>query len=94
LKYRAALRQIKLVTEASDVIYQIYMVLKLIGKQTNQLTYSWARFITLVDSLLAKLLDTVKQDKLRAIRAEDEAQDIEVEIDNNFFKKRLVPLIH
>ena len=32
LQYRAALRSIKLITEASDVIYQIYMVLKLIGK--------------------------------------------------------------
>lgn len=32
MKYRAALKKVKLVTEASDVIFQMYLVLKLVGK--------------------------------------------------------------
>lgn len=44
-KYRHILKRVKLVTEASDVLFQMYLVLKQVGKQTNVVTYSWQRYL-------------------------------------------------
>lgn len=56
MKYRTALKKVRLVTEASDVIFQMYLVLKLVGKQTNSVTYSWSQFTKIIDSILDKLI--------------------------------------
>ena len=82
-------------TEASDVIFSMYLVLKFVGKQTNSVTYSWSRFIEIVSTVLAKLLEKMK---LQAVKAQDKNDDdtreVEIEIDNRFFKQKFVPLVH
>ena len=73
----------------------MYLVLKFVGKQTNSVTYSWSRFIEIVSSVLAKLLEKMK---LQAVKAQDKNDDdtreVEIEIDNRFFKQKFVPLVH
>ncbi len=91
-KYKAALKKIKLVTEASDVLFQMYLVLKLVGKQTNQVTCSWSRFMTTVEQLVKKLIERLKIEASRG--QEDEPSEVEIEIDNRFFKQSLVPAVH
>jgi len=96
-RYREALKQVKLVTEASDVLFQIYLVLKLVGKQCRCVTYSWQRYLQVVDSLLLKLVDNLRFDAYQAKkgdREDDEVSEAEVEIDNSFFKRRFVPAVH
>lgn len=94
-KYRSALKRINLVTEASDVIFSMYLILKFVGKQTNSVTYSWSRFMDIVSSVLAKLLETLKAQAVKERgRDDDDTRDVEIEIDNRFFKQKFVPLVH
>jgi hypothetical protein len=76
-------------------MFQMYLVVKLVGKQTNQVTYSWSRFLNTVDLVLVKLIETLKQEAVKASGQDGEdLGDVELEIDNSFFKRRFVPLIH
>jgi hypothetical protein len=81
----------------------MFLALKLTGKVMQESTYSWETFITVIDRVLQKLLylvklEVYKQQKLaNAIGGdsdEDEINETEIEIDNTFFKKKLMPQIH
>ena len=42
------------------MIFSMYLILKFVGKQTNSVTYSWSRFMEIVSSVLAKLIEKLK----------------------------------
>ena len=48
-RYRMALTQVRLVTEASDVLYQMYLASKQAAKIAAEVSYDWRMFCTLVD---------------------------------------------
>ena len=100
-KYKQALKQVKLVNEASDVLFQMFLALKLTGKVMQESTYNWESFIFVVDNVIQKLLyllklEAYKKNKRDNARESDEEEinEMEIEIDNTFFKKRLMPQIH
>lgn len=43
-KYRIALGQVRLVTEASDVLLQLYYASKQAGKMCSHVTYDWSLY--------------------------------------------------
>lgn len=99
-RYRSALKRVKLVTEASDVVFQMYLTLKLVAKQCNIVTYAWNKYIQIVDNLLEKLVDNLKVEAYRRQKGASEEDDpeviadVEIEIDNSFFKRKFVPAVH
>ena len=100
-KYKLALKQVKLVNEASDVLFQMFLALKLTGKVMQESTYNWETFIFVIDNVIQKLLYMLKLEAYKKIKRdnaresdEEEINEMEIEIDNTFFKKRLMPQIH
>lgn len=59
-KYKLALKQVKLVNEASDVLFQMFLALKLTGKVMQESTYNWETFIFVIDNVIQKLLYMLK----------------------------------
>ena len=50
-----------------------------------------------MDSLLAKLVDNMRLEALKAKKGDkedEEVSDVEIEIDNSFFKRKFVPSVH
>ena len=61
-------------------------------KICNEVTYDWSMYCVLVDSLMGRLVQDLKAEAMRGQRAESE--EVELEIDNSFFKQKFVPLVH
>jgi hypothetical protein len=61
-KQRIALKQIRLVTEASDVMLQMYLSLKQTSKIMDQVNYDWDMYINLLDNLMGKLVQKLKKE--------------------------------
>jgi len=73
----------------------MYLVLKLVGKQTSVITYSWSRYLIILDGLLHKLVENLKIESIKASgKDDDDLSEVEIEIDNSFFKRKFVPLVH
>lgn len=69
----------------------MYLVMKLVGKQTNTVTTSWSLFLDSIGILLSKLINNMKIEAVKQGAADTE---VEIEIDNRFFKQKFVPLVH
>jgi len=61
-------------------------------------TYNWRRYLIIVDTLLVKLIDNLKLAAVKTQTPDDDdvkdLSEVEIEIDNSFFKRKFVPLIH
>jgi hypothetical protein len=65
--------------------------MKLVGKQTNTVTTSWSLFLDSIGILLSKLINNMK---IEAVKQGAADAEVEIEIDNRFFKQKFVPLVH
>jgi len=81
----------------------MYLALKLTGKVMFESTFSWETFVNIIDKVLTKMLQSMKLEAYKRMKpnsanTEDsddmDINDMEIEIDNSFFKKRLMPQIH
>lgn len=82
----------------------MYLALKLTGKVMQENTYSWETYIAVIDGVLSRLiwglkLEAYTRNKPHSAHNHDDSDgidfsEVEVEIDNTFFKKRLIPQIH
>ena len=97
--------QINLLTEVSKVIMQIYLALKQTSKIMNETTYSWKQFAEIVDKIILRVVS--KKRVLQAGRRtgnsnvesasehrSESRTDIDIEINEDFFVKELIPQIH
>jgi hypothetical protein len=57
-------------------------------------TYDWTMFCTLVDNLMEKLVNDMKLNLIRQKHTQEDSEEMELEIDNSFFKQKFVPLVH
>ena len=55
------LGSVHLLSEATKVIYNIFIAMKLVSKIMNEITYSWNQFIKIVDMVTAKVIMKKKQ---------------------------------
>lgn len=100
--------QVNLLTEVSKVIFQIYMALKYTSKIMNETTYSWKQFTKICDKIIVNIISKAKVSKVGRASSgfgeEDGSEmhssmrrkqsEVEIEIDNEFFSKRVIPVIH
>ena len=103
--FNEMLSSIHLLSEASKVIYNIYISMKHVSKILNEVTYSWNQFIKIVDMITNKIISKKKQaaagrnsqmsvkESLASSVTLDQ-KDVEIEIDNKFFTGELLPTIH
>ena len=89
----------------SRVIYHIFMALKQTSKIMGEVTYSWNRYIKIVEGLLVRIIQKKKAEKHPGGKEEDRMnethglssrsdRDIEIDVDSNFFTAEVVPTIH
>ena len=60
--YRIALGQVRLVTEASDVLLQLYMACKQTGKICSIVTYDWLIYKEIINELTIKKISELKHE--------------------------------
>ena len=101
------MEQVNLLTEVSKVIFQIFMALKYTSKIMNETTYSWKQFTSICDKILTNIISKAKiatAGRATSRSDDDENSDgasmrrkqseVELEIDNDFFSKKVIPVIH
>ena len=59
--FNEMLSSIHLLSEASKVIYNIFISMKHVSKILNEVTYSWNQFIKIVDMITCKIIAKKKQ---------------------------------
>ena len=103
-RYQQIMDSINLLTEVSRIIYQIFMSLKQTSKIMSETTYSWKQFCLICDRLILNIIHKAKIKKAgrasslsAASVSDDQTQktsNIELEIDQEFFSTKVVPVIH
>lgn len=58
----------------------------------DEVNYDWDMYINMLDNLMAKLVQKLKQEA--ALKHGQDPSDIEIEIDNSFFKQQFIPSVH
>lgn len=54
--YRIALGTVRVITEACDVLFQMYLASKQVAKLSSEVTYDWNMYCILIETLLIKVL--------------------------------------
>jgi len=76
----------------SSILVSMFKALKSHQKLTNELSYSWSRYLKIIDSIIKKLIRDKTSKKKHHDSDTEEAK--ELIIDSDFFRHSLIPSVY